>query len=328
MKGIDRMISVIVPVYNVESYLRECLDSIVNQTYTDLEIILVDDGSTDGSGAVCDEYAKLDKRIKVFHQENRGAGAAKNRGLREARGKWLSIVDGDDYIELDAYEYMLSELTKHNADVIQCAFRDVYTDGTVDRILLKEYKEFNAEEYLKRYVVDWSCGLQWDKLFLRSLFEGIDYVEGHIIDDEFFVYQGIMNADKIIHTPRITYNYRRRLSSVMKSKVSGEKIVYDKLEYTNTRRKLIAARFPNLKALFDIHFIEFVKTLIKSPYLTEGSIAEIKKTLKEFLKEKNRTGVGLTKRLSVARILISSNKKLLKGRKQLTVGKTAQRCFK
>ena len=112
-------ISVIVPVYNVEPYLIECLESIINQTYRDLEIILIDDGSTDKSGDICEEYAKKDDRIIVIHQSNQGSASAKNAGLRKASGEYLAFVDSDDFLQEDAYEFMVRQLEEYHADIIQ-----------------------------------------------------------------------------------------------------------------------------------------------------------------------------------------------------------------
>ena len=129
------MISVIIPVYNVEKYISQCLDSVCNQTNRDLEIILVDDGSTDASGKICDEYACHDKRIHVIHQKNSGAAAAKNAGLRVASGEYLSFVDSDDFLELNAYYYMIQIMQTQNADVVQCSYRDVFKNYVKDHIL-------------------------------------------------------------------------------------------------------------------------------------------------------------------------------------------------
>lgn len=115
-------ISVIIPVYNVEPYLRRCIDSVIGQTYTNLEIILVDDGSTDNCGAICDEYAARDDRIQVLHRENGGVSAARNAGLVAAGGEWVGFVDADDYIEPDMYEYMLALAGESGADIAQCGF--------------------------------------------------------------------------------------------------------------------------------------------------------------------------------------------------------------
>ena len=127
------MISIIVPVYNVESYLRKCLDSILAQTYRDLEILVVDDGSTDGSGAICDEYAGKDDRIKVFHTENKGLSCARNLGLDSANGDWIGFVDSDDWIELDMYEVLLRKAEKTGADVVECGVYEEHSDETIKR---------------------------------------------------------------------------------------------------------------------------------------------------------------------------------------------------
>ena len=122
------LLSVIIPVYKVEKYLRRCLDSIVNQTYKNLEIILVDDGSPDNSGKICDEYAQNDKRIKVIHQKNKGQGAARNTGIIAANGELITFVDSDDWIENNTYEIMVSKLLQYELDIIKCAI--VETDGS------------------------------------------------------------------------------------------------------------------------------------------------------------------------------------------------------
>ena len=116
------LISVIVPVYNVENYLPRCLDSIINQTYTNLEILLVDDGATDNSGKLCDEYAQKDNRIRVFHKENGGVSSARNMGLDNATGEYIAFVDSDDYIDKCMYEIMLNSSVQNNADIVVCGY--------------------------------------------------------------------------------------------------------------------------------------------------------------------------------------------------------------
>lgn len=116
------MISVIVPVYNIEHYISECLESILNQTYTDLQIIIIDDGSTDGSGKICDEYAKKDKRIQVIHTDNYGPGHARKEGLQYARGEYVGFVDGDDRIQPQMYEELLREIEETGADFVHFGY--------------------------------------------------------------------------------------------------------------------------------------------------------------------------------------------------------------
>ena len=282
-------ISVIVPVYNVADYLPQCLDSLLAQTYPALEILLIDDGSTDHSGQICDDYAGKDSRIRVIHQKNGGAANAKNTGLRMATGEYLAFVDSDDWIEPDAYAYMMEQLKKQGADVIQCGFRNIYTDHTEDHFTTATLQQYQTEEYLLRYTTDWTCGLLWDKLYLKVLFEGIFFEEGNKIDDEFFTYRGIMNAKKIIHSPNIIYNYRQRGSSVTLNPTSGARIVMDKLSYLPVRKERIIAKFPELRRAFDLHFLNMLLLLARDPYATRESLDREKKLLGDYFREKDAT---------------------------------------
>lgn len=123
------LISIIVPVYNVEKYIERCIDSVINQTYKNLEIILVDDGSNDKSGIICDEYAKKDSRIKVIHKENSGVSNARNKGLDNATGQYIAFIDSDDWIEPDMYEYMMQKMIENNVDMVRCQLKKIYEDG-------------------------------------------------------------------------------------------------------------------------------------------------------------------------------------------------------
>lgn len=285
----DDKISVIVPVYNVAAYLRECVDSILCQNYVKLEIILVDDGSTDNSGAICDEYAARDNRIRVIHQKNGGAAVAKNAGLRVATGQYLSFVDSDDYLEPGAYTHMVKLLDQYGADVVQCAYRDVLRNKVNDRIKKPGRCVMNTMEYLALFTSDWTCGLMWDKLYCRSIFDGIFFEEGHRIDDEYFTYQGIMNANKIVCDDRIIYNYRKRRSSVMYSPESGKQIVLDRIDYLSKRRKKIIFRYPELRKAFDQHFLEMMVILSRDPMGSEESFHMIREQLCLYFREKGYT---------------------------------------
>ena len=192
----DDLISVIMPVYKVEAYLEESIESVLRQDHRELELILIDDGSPDRCGSICDAYAAKDSRVRVIHQKNGGAAAAKNAGLRIATGTWLSFVDSDDYLEPGAYSHMLKLLKLHRADAVQCSFRDVYQNRREDHLL--EPAVLNEHQYLKRFPKDWSCPLLWNKLYRRSLFDGIFFEEGHKIDDEYFTYQGFLNPCKVV----------------------------------------------------------------------------------------------------------------------------------
>lgn len=303
-------ISVIVPVYNVSAYLPECLDSILHQDYANLEIILIDDGSTDNSGIICDTYATRDSRIVVIHQKNAGAAAAKNVGLRIATGEYLSFVDSDDTLEPGAFRHMTALLENHSADAVQCSFRDVFTDEAIDHIALNDLCTFTTQEYLNRYTADWTCCLLWDKLYKRSLFEGIFFEEGHIVDDEFFTYQGMMNAKKIVHDPTIVYNYRKRRSSVTIRPEYRERTIFDKLDYLEKRRCSIAERFPDLKEIFDLHYLDMLLWLSHDPYVTVKCLETIKSKIHSYLKDNPRMRVDWRRMINLRRVQMTPSDKL------------------
>lgn len=190
-------ISVIIPVYNVEAYLRRCVESLLQQTYSNLEIILVDDGSPDRSGEICDEYGYQDSRIKVIHQANRGVSAARNSGLCAATGDWIGFIDGDDWIEPDMYEYMLDMARKHGADMVQCGlFFDEETEsremfcaetecvlsGGAEKLGLRDLEKLGNSTCNKLYrkdvvgdlVYDLSCPMGEDLLFNLQILQRSD----------------------------------------------------------------------------------------------------------------------------------------------------------
>lgn len=307
----NKIISVIVPVYNVEKYLPECMDSIIGQTYRDLEILLIDDGSTDNSGRICDEYAGKDNRVKVIHQSNGGAAGARNAGLKLASGEYLALVDSDDYLERDAYEYMLGILEKYNADVVQCGFRNIYKDHAEDKSGMNELTEFHVKAYLERYTVDWTCGLAWDKLFRRKIFKDIFYETGHRIDDEFFTYQGVMNAGKIVYSPKITYNYRQRASSVMQDFAAKEKMLLDRLDYTEKRRKNVSEKYPELKRIFDYSMLDSLLVWSRDSVATEKVMTEIRRQTGDYVAENGYWKYGISFGWKIWKLLHTSPQKLL-----------------
>lgn len=276
------LISVIMPVYQVEAYLRESIESVLNQDHRELELILIDDGSPDNCGAICDDYAEKDSRVRVIHQENGGAAAAKNAGLRIAKGTWLSFVDSDDYLEPGAYSHMLKLLKEHRADAVQCSFRDVYRNRTESHI--QQPCVLNEHQYLVRFPKDWTCPLLWNKLYRRSLFAGIFFEEGHKIDDEYFTYQGFLNPCKVVLDDRIVYNYRRRASGVMCSPQAAEQRIRDGIDCVVKRRRKVTERWPELRRQFDESYMDAVWYLSLRPGNTEATIAMLKDHLKRYFR--------------------------------------------
>lgn len=208
-------ISVIVPIYNVEPYLRKCLDSIVAQTYSGLEIILVDDGSPDNCGAICDEYAVQDSRIKVIHKPNGGVSSARNAGLDAATGDWIGWVDPDDWAELDMFSYLLENALKYKADIAVCGHyeltqgRSIFSGWEAPCVLDREQAMETlliADDPLQNF-----C---WDKLWRRELWEGIRFPGVTIFEDIRVVYQLFERVGRIVCLPEAKYYYLKRQGSI------------------------------------------------------------------------------------------------------------------
>lgn len=277
-----KKISVVIPVYNVEKYLSECLDSVINQTYKDLQIILVDDGSTDFSGKICDVYAEKDNRITVVHQKNAGAGAAKNTGLELIDGDYFSIIDSDDYIELDMYEKMVNSLEKYNADIVQCLFRNVYVNDSFDRkykIKSNYPKVLTSKRFLKEYLYDWKYAIFWNKLFKSSLLKEIRFPVGRKIDDEFFTYKLVCNAKKVVNIDNMLYNYRMRKTSVMNEN-NSDRLIYDRIDCFIERYNYVSDIYPSLKKKYLTKLYDsllYYKTQVNNTEKLEKYISKIQK---------------------------------------------------
>lgn len=239
MRLLGEKISVIVPIYKVEQYLNRCIDSIINQTYTNLEIILVDDGSPDNCPKICDEYAKKDDRIKVIHKENGGLSDARNVGLDIASGNYIAFVDSDDYIELNMLESMMNDLIKNNVDLVVCNIRYILGDkknvkyNENDRILNK-YEAM--EEYIKDGIIQ---AVAWNKLYKRNIIGNMRYKVGKTNEDEFFTYKVINNAEKIYYNSNAFYNYLQRENSITGrysiKRLDGVEACYERLNFVKDK---------------------------------------------------------------------------------------------
>lgn len=222
----EKLISVIVPVYNVEEYLPRCVDSILAQTYKHLEVILVDDGAKDSSGAICDEYAAKDPRIKVIHKENGGLSSARNAGIEASSGEYLAFVDSDDWIEADAYGHMLDRMEKYDAKLV-CAGRYDVNGRTGERTLglcPKKEESITAEEMVGRiFLWDGCDSSACDKLYHRSLFETFRYPEGKVCEDVPITYRIVLKAQRVVLCDKPIYNYYHRPGSISTQKQITEK---------------------------------------------------------------------------------------------------------
>lgn len=211
------LISVIIPVYKVEKYLEKCVDSVINQTYDNLEIILVDDGSPDNCPKMCDEYAKKDKRIKVIHKENGGLSDARNVGIKNSNGEYIGFVDSDDWVSKDMYKDLYNLIIKTQSDIAISEIIRTNDESVIINNIDEIITEFNQKEYLKRY---FKIGFQTteyyavNKLYKRNIIKEDQYPIGLTSEDVFGTYKAILNAKKIVKTNKIHYFYRYNENSI------------------------------------------------------------------------------------------------------------------
>lgn len=203
------LISVIIPCYNVEKYLDRCMQSVLNQTYRDLEIILVDDGSTDGTGKMCDRYALTDARVKVIHKKNDGAASARNFALKEMTGEYVGFVDSDDWIEPDFYSYLYNLIVRYRADIAQCAY--VLTDGSKKPVRVGEEIQVIDQNQLMdiffRTKGEISGYGLWNRLYKQEILKGIVFPNGYINEDLYYLYFCFLNTGLAVVSNQRKYHY-------------------------------------------------------------------------------------------------------------------------
>lgn len=218
------LVSIVVPVYNVENYLRKCLDSIIGQTYENIEIIIVNDGSTDNSLDICEEYKKKDDRIIIISKENGGLSDARNKGIDIAKGKYITFIDSDDYVDLEFISIMVSNIEKNNSDISIISHRVIYPNTIIDKSTKEEYVS-GPEDILERMLYDRGIDVSaWAKLYKTSLFEHIRYPVGRLYEDSATTYKLIDNA-KIISVKSVPlYNYVVRENSIANNNFSEKKM--------------------------------------------------------------------------------------------------------
>lgn len=237
-------ISIIIPVYNVERYLEKCIDSILQQTFKDIEVVLVNDGSQDQCGEICDRYKQKDNRIKVVHKENGGVASARNAGLKIATGEWIGWVDADDWIEPDMFNYLIENAIVYGADIAACGRWEEY--GNESRFRgWKSAKLLNTVQALELLLEnDAFQNYLWDKLWKRELFKKIVFPEGRTFEDVSVVYQLVSKAKSVICLPKGQYHYLQRKNSIVNDSSLINKINYYKA--INERHEFILEKFPHL----------------------------------------------------------------------------------
>lgn len=239
-------ISVIIPIYNVEMYLKRCLESVVNQTYTNLEIILVNDGSTDHSESICKEYESRYDNVIYYYKKNGGLSEARNYGIMHATGQYIAFVDSDDYIDIRMYQYLLEDIEKYNADIATCGFQEFTDVPIVDEVYTASQVEvLDKREGIKYLLLsDKYCNYAWNKLYRRSLFEDIQYPVDMKMEDLGTTYRLFSKCQKITYRPFKAYYYFQRADSIIHS--ADKRFYIDKLTLSISRFRFIREIYPGM----------------------------------------------------------------------------------
>lgn len=285
------LISVIIPVYNVEKYLDRCMNCVLNQTYKNIEIILVDDGSTDSGGEICNRYQKEDNRIVVIHKANGGLSDARNKGIDAARGDYIVFIDSDDMVSQYFIEKLYSALTKTNADIAMCynmTFSDI---GEIkDFPQNQEIRVIDKEEFFNRlyFPKHNQCISAWNKIYKRSFFEKVRFPYGKLHEDSYTTYLFIDQAERIAILPEALYYYFRNPEGIMRSKIKLSRL--DDIEaHLNTLRYMYEHNYESAKrdcAKFIIERCIYYISLPKKEYVSYDEFMRVmKKTYREARKQ-------------------------------------------
>lgn len=222
-------ISIIIPVYNCEKFLNKCVDSVLNQTYKNFELILVDDGSKDSSSQICDDYAKKDSRVKVVHKINGGSADARNKGIEVSTGSYIGFIDSDDYIDDTMYEKLLNKATEEDSDITMCRFKNIYENGTMKFFKEVNFENVNAENILSYYLesgfkeskdcvyANGIMGNVWRTLIKKDFIGDIRFQKLLVAEDLLFLISLIKKDTKISIVNEYLYNYLQRTGSIMNS---------------------------------------------------------------------------------------------------------------
>lgn len=297
------LVSIIVPIYNVEKYLKKCVDSILKQTYMNIEVILVDDGSPDNSGCMCDDYKKNDERVKVIHKRNGGLSSARNEGLKIATGKYIAFIDSDDYISHDYIEYLYNNIIKYDADISIILPLNFSVSPNIKKYEKEQIKIYNGEDslYAMLYQKEFD-NAAWGKLYNKTIVENIDFPLGKLYEDIGTTYKYLLKAKVVVFSSLQKYYYLQRKDSIMGSKfkikemdyIYQSEIMMKDIEQIGNKNLLKAAHCRYVNANFSI----LLKIKHNNIYKNERKkiITNIKKYQKEVFFDKNcrlKTKLGL-----------------------------------
>ena len=274
------LISIIIPVYNVKEYLCQCIESVCKQTYSNLEIILVDDGSTDESGKICDEYAQKDQRIQVIHKENGGLSDARNVGISRSKGRYVSCIDSDDYIAKNYIERLYELICKYHAQIAVCRFCYVYGDEKEIEDGKVSETSYDKIEALKVLFEEKEFGhYAHQKLFLAEIIKAHPYPIGKIYEDIATTYKMFAEANTIAYTQEQLYFYRQRPGSIIAGR---NKKSFEVLNHIDEIQDYIAVNFPSVLPYTErLKVFYYLHTAVRLPKDKNGDKARIK--IKEYI---------------------------------------------
>ena len=304
-------VSIIVPVYQVENYIRQCIDSILVQTFTDFELILVDDGSKDKSGQICDEYAVLDQRVKVIHKENGGLSDARNCGMDQAVGNYFMFVDSDDYIAPTMLEYLYKALMNKEADIAVCNFLHFFEEDrkrdfstNIQSEVLSGAEIFYSRKNERVYGI-WTVA--WNKLYKRETLGNVRFRFGKYHEDEFWANDIYQMDIKVVTIPECLYYYRQRDNSIM-----GRKNIKRDFDILEALQERIAVYFMDERhadqaykvMIFSLEYLAESKKLITNKD-EENQFLQAEKKTKDMIKRLKK--MKLSKIKSVSLVFIGMN---------------------
>ena len=249
----EELISIIIPVYNVEKYIRYCLESVINQTYKNLEIIIVDDGSKDSSGQIADEYALKDSRIKVIHKENGGLSDARNFGIKKAQGDYLIFIDSDDYVDVTMIEKLYNYAIKNELDIVTCNCLVVYENND-KKVAISSNLDYSDDD-VKNFLL--SKPAAWNKIFKKELFNNNQFKKGIYYEDLELIPRLVNNTKKIGFINDALYYYLQREGSIMHQKEFNQKLL-DIFKVLETIKESIEKDYP--EEIEYIHITHLLRT--------------------------------------------------------------------
>ena len=285
----SELITVIIPVYNVEKYISKCIDSVLGQTYDNLEVILIDDGSTDNSGIICDGYAQKNDNVIVIHKQNGGLSSARNAGMKILHGKYVMFLDSDDWIEKETVRCLFELIRSNDADMAAVRFNPVYSDDSENKAdNTNGISVFNKEEALATflfngYLSPCACG----KLWRVKDWEGITFPEGKLFEDQFTIYKVLERIEKSILSDNKYYNYLKRENSIGHSAFSQK--TYDLYEAINTEYKYLSSNYPSIISSLNVALVTweivFVNMMLRSNAQDDKIIKKIRMDARRYFDE-------------------------------------------